>query len=139
RSCATRPAPPASCVCPATLLVGPASAPPDSPLAVTPPSPLRRLGALAPWPECAEATAVRLRKGRGRMSFREALKEQRWDDHRYYHHSRINQSLHLLSAVSFLCTYVLLFVQPVAAALVGWLVAMISRQIGHFFFEPQGH
>jgi hypothetical protein len=73
------------------------------------------------------------------MSFREALKEQRWDDHRYYHHSRINQSLHLLSAVSFLCTYVLLFVQPVAAALVGWIVAMVSRQIGHFFFEPQGY
>ena len=73
------------------------------------------------------------------MSFREALKEQRWDDHRYYHHSRINQSLHLLSAVSFLCTYVLLFVQPVAAALVGWFVAMVSRQIGHFFFEPKGY
>jgi len=28
------------------------------------------------------------------MTFREALAEQRWDDHRYYHHSRINQSLH---------------------------------------------
>jgi len=23
-------------------------------------------------------------------------------DHRYYHHSRINQSLHLLSAISFI-------------------------------------
>ena len=33
--------------------------------------------------------------------FLEALREQRWDDHRYYHHSRINQSLHLLSAMSF--------------------------------------
>ena len=33
--------------------------------------------------------------------FLEALRVQRWDDHRYYHHSRINQSLHLLSAISF--------------------------------------
>ena len=31
--------------------------------------------------------------------FFEALAEQRWDDHRYYHHSRINQSLHLVSAM----------------------------------------
>jgi len=27
--------------------------------------------------------------------FFEMLRVQRWDDHRYYHHSRINQSLHL--------------------------------------------
>ena len=26
------------------------------------------------------------------MTFLESLAEQRWDDHRYYHHSRINQS-----------------------------------------------
>ena len=31
-------------------------------------------------------------------SFAEELRTQRWDDHRYYHHSRINQSLHLVSA-----------------------------------------
>jgi len=68
-----------------------------------------------------------------------ALKEQRWDDHRYYHHSRINQSLHLVSALSFLCAYVLLFTDPVGAALVGWLISMASRQIGHFFFEPKGY
>jgi hypothetical protein len=71
--------------------------------------------------------------------FFEHLKVQRRDDHRYYHHSRINQSLHLLSAVSFLCAYVLLFTNPVAAALAGWLAAMTSRQIGHFFFEPKGY
>src|SRR5262245_22057568 len=71
--------------------------------------------------------------------FRKALAEQRWDDHRYYHHSRINQSLHLVSALSFLCAYVLLFTHPVAAALIGWLVAMTSRQVGHFFFEPKGY
>jgi len=52
----------------------------------------------------------------------ETLHEQRWDDHRYYHHSRINQSLHLLSALSFLFGYVLLFIDPVSAALVAWLV-----------------
>ena len=68
-----------------------------------------------------------------------ALAIQRWDDHRYYHHSRINQSLHLVSAVSFLSSYVLLFTDPAAAALIGWLVAMTSRQIGHFFFEPKGY
>jgi hypothetical protein len=67
------------------------------------------------------------------------LQTQRWDDHRYYHHSRINQSLHLVSALCFLAGYVLLFTDPVAAALVGWLLAMTSRQIGHFFFEPKGY
>ena len=72
-------------------------------------------------------------------SFLEELKEQRWDDHRYYHHSRINQSLHLLSAISFLVTYVLLFTQPVAGALFGWIFAMCIRQVGHFFFEPKGY
>ena len=72
-------------------------------------------------------------------AFLKTLKEQRWDDHRYYHHSRINQSLHLLSATSFLCAYALLLTHPVAAALTGWLLAMVSRQIGHFFFEPKGY
>lgn len=72
-------------------------------------------------------------------NFLRTLQEQRWDDHRYYHHSRINQSLHLLSAISFLCCYALLFTSPVAAALIGWFVAMISRQLGHFFFEPTGY
>ena len=73
------------------------------------------------------------------QSFLQALQTQRWDDHRYYHHSRINQSLHLVSAISFLTAYVLLFTNPAAAALVGWLVAMVSRQSGHFFFEPKGY
>ena len=74
-----------------------------------------------------------------RMTFFEALAEQRWDDHRYYHHNRINQALHLVSALSFIAAYALLFVEPVAAVLLGWLVAMPSRQIGHFFFEPQDY
>jgi hypothetical protein len=73
------------------------------------------------------------------MSFWEELGEQRWDDHRYYHHNRINQSLHLFSACCFLASYALLFVSPTAAALVGWLLAMVSRQIGHFFFEPKDY
>ena len=72
-------------------------------------------------------------------SFLEALREQRWDDHRFYHHSRINQSLHLVSAISFLFAYVMVFYDPAIAALVGWLVAMTSRQIGHLFFEPKGY
>src|SRR5882724_8902465 len=71
--------------------------------------------------------------------FLEALRVQRWDDHRFYHHSRINQSLHLVSAISFLCAYALMFEDPAIAALIGWLVAMTSRQIGHFFFEPKDY
>jgi len=73
------------------------------------------------------------------QGFLSALREQRWDDHRYYHHSRINQTLHLVSACSFLVTYVLLFTKPVAAALLGWIFAMVIRQVGHFFFEPKGY
>ena len=71
--------------------------------------------------------------------FLEILREQRWDDHRYYHPRRINQSLHLVSALSFLFAYVMIFKDPATAALVGWLVAMTSRQIGHFFFEPRDY
>ena len=71
--------------------------------------------------------------------FLQTLKMQRWDDHRYYHHSVVNQSLHLLSASSFVCAYLLVFWQPWAAALVGWMVSMTSRQAGHFFFEPKGY
>ena len=71
--------------------------------------------------------------------FFDELATQRWDDHRYYHHSRINQSLHLLSACSFLFAYILLFVDPPMAALVAWLIGMTTRQAGHFFFEPKGY
>ena len=73
------------------------------------------------------------------QSFLAELKTQRWDDHRYYHHSRINQSLHLLSAISFIIAYITMFFDPVKSALIGWLVSMVSRQSGHFFFEPKGY
>ncbi|MBL8412979.1 MAG: hypothetical protein JNM42_00900 [Propionivibrio sp.] len=72
-------------------------------------------------------------------AFLKALQVQRWDDHRYYHHSRINQSLHFVSALSFISAYVMMFYNPVAAALTGWLVSMTTRQAGHFFFEPKGY
>lgn len=71
--------------------------------------------------------------------FFQSLQIQRWDDHRYYHHSRINQSLHLLSALSFVLAYGMLYFDPVVAALIAWLVSMTSRQAGHFFFEPKGY
>ena len=74
-----------------------------------------------------------------KQSLMAQLKEQRWDDHRYYHQSRINQFLHLISAMSFLASYALLFINPPVAALVAWLVAMTLRQSGHFFFEPKGY
>jgi hypothetical protein len=67
------------------------------------------------------------------------LSEQRWDDHRLYHHSRINQSLHLISALSFIFSYAMLFINPVIASLVAWSVSMTTRQAGHFFFEPRGY
>lgn len=73
------------------------------------------------------------------QEFLRQLKTQRWDDHRYYHHSRINQSLHFVSAISFLVAYALLFIDPAMAALIGWLVSMTTRQSGHFFFEPLGY
>jgi len=72
-------------------------------------------------------------------AFMETLRVQRWDDHRYYHHSLVNQSLHLLSATSFVFAYVVLFWDPAAAAMIAWMVSMTSRQAGHFFFEPKGY
>src|ERR1700749_4421256 len=72
-------------------------------------------------------------------NFLEQLHIQRWDDHRYYHHSRINQSLHFVSAVSFMIGYVMMYFDPMVSALIGWLVSMTSRQAGHFFFEPRGY
>ena len=71
--------------------------------------------------------------------FLAALRTQRWDDHRYYHHSRVNQSLHFVSALSFLFAYVMIFKDPAISALAGWLLAMTSRQCGHFFFEPKDY
>jgi hypothetical protein len=72
-------------------------------------------------------------------TFLRTLAVQRWDDHRYYHHSRINQSLHLVSAISFIVAYGLLFVDPAWAAILAWMVSMTTRQAGHFFFEPRGY
>jgi hypothetical protein len=71
--------------------------------------------------------------------FLQELAVQRWDDHRYYHHSRINQSLHLVSAISFVVAYGLLFVDPAWSAILAWCVSMTARQAGHFFFEPRGY
>lgn len=73
------------------------------------------------------------------MKFFDELHQQRWDDHRYYHHNRVNQCLHLASASCFLASYALIFVWPVAAVLIGWLLAMVLRQAGHFFFEPRSY
>lgn len=89
-------------------------------------------------PDRADITEPR-NKEQGVKSFLQALQVQRWDDHRYYHHSRINQTLHLISAISFLLAYALVFTDPAMAALVAWLVSMLTRQSGHFFFEPKGY
>ncbi len=70
------------------------------------------------------------------MKFYDELTQQRWDDHRYYHQSRINQTLHFFSALCFLAAYVLIFFNPTLAVLIGWILAMSLRQAGHFFFEP---
>lgn len=70
------------------------------------------------------------------MTFLDTLAQQRWDDHRFYHHDRINQSLHFVSALGFLVAYALMFTEPAIAVLIGWLFSMPTRQAGHFFFEP---
>jgi len=72
-------------------------------------------------------------------TFFEALRIQRFDDHRYYHHSRINQTLHFISAISFVTAYAFLLIDPVISALIAWLISMTTRQSGHFFFEPLGY
>jgi hypothetical protein len=72
-------------------------------------------------------------------AFKQTLQVQRWDDHRFYHHSLVNQSLHLISAISFLIAYALMFVDPAMAAILAWTVSMTTRQAGHFFFEPRGY
>jgi hypothetical protein len=72
------------------------------------------------------------------QTFWQKIQQLQWDDHRYYHQCRINQTLHLISALSFLVAYALLFVDPAAAGIVGWLVGMVTRQSGHIFFEPRG-
>jgi hypothetical protein len=69
----------------------------------------------------------------------ETLRVQRWDDHRYYHHSRINQFLHLISALSFIVAYAYLFIDPVISAYIAWFISMTTRQAGHFFFEPKDY
>lgn len=72
------------------------------------------------------------------QSFLAELNRQRWDDHRFYHHCRINQSLHLFSACSFVIAYLLLPFEPAWSAIIAWCLSMTSRQAGHFFFEPRG-
>ena len=69
----------------------------------------------------------------------QTLRTQRWDDHRFYHHSLVNQSLHFVSAITFVIAYALLFVDPALAAVLAWCVSMTTRQAGHFFFEPRGY
>jgi len=76
---------------------------------------------------------------KSKPSFLEQLTIQRWDDHRFYHQSTINQTLHLISAISFLVAYAMMFKDPATAALIGWLFSMGTRQSGHFFFEPLGY
>jgi len=82
--------------------------------------------------------APRSTDAEGSPSFWSELHTQRWDDHRYYHRSRVNQALHLLSACCFVVAYLLIPFQAALAAILGWVVAMWVRQIGHFFFEPRG-
>jgi hypothetical protein len=72
-------------------------------------------------------------------SFLAELRRQRADDHRFYHQSRINQTLHLISAISFLAAYALVFTQPLTAVLIGWGIGMVTRQTGHYVFEPSGY
>jgi len=69
--------------------------------------------------------------------FLDQIHTLQWDDHRYYHQSRINQTLHLISALSFLVAYAFLFVDPAISGLIGWGIGMVTRQSGHIFFESR--
>jgi SAM-dependent methyltransferase len=53
-----------------------------------------------PLPQASGSLRMRALKLQADMEDRVSaqLAEQRWDDHRYYHHSLINQSLHFVSA-----------------------------------------
>ena len=70
--------------------------------------------------------------------FFETLRKQRWDDHRYYHHSRINQSLAPGKRAQFpVCAYVLLF-SSIRHSRLPWSagsLAMVSRQVRPFFLR----
>ncbi len=72
-------------------------------------------------------------------SFFQKVETLQRDDHRYYHQCRINQTLHLVSALSFLVAYAWLFVDPAVSGLIGWCIGMVTRQSGHIFFEPRGY
>jgi hypothetical protein len=89
--------------------------------------------------KCTVCATQNLPLGGDVTTFFEALRTQRFDDHRYYHHSRINQTLHFVSAISFVVAYAFLLIDPVISALIAWLVSMTTRQSGHFFFEPLGY
>lgn len=88
---------------------------------------------------CTIRAEQNLPLGEDVSTFFEALRIQRFDDHRYYHHSRINQTLHFISAISFVTAYAFLLIDPVISALIAWLISMTTRQSGHFFFEPLGY
>ena len=61
--------------------------------------------------------------------FLRTLKVLRWDDHRYYHQSRINQSLHFISAIGFLVAYAMLKrFNPQATLLTAGLVLLAYAQ-----------
>ena len=70
-------------------------------------------------------------------TFLDELEEQRMDDHKYYHQSKWNQTFHFYSAICFLISEILIFIDPILAAYISWS-SMIPRQAGHFFFEPKG-
>ena len=70
-------------------------------------------------------------------TFIDELEEQRMDDHKYYHQSKWNQTFHFFSAICFLISEILIFIDPILAAYISW-GSMIPRQAGHFFFEPKG-
>jgi hypothetical protein len=50
--------------------------------------------------------------------FIDKVKQLQWHDHRYYRQCRINQTLHLASAISLLVAYVMLFIDPAVSGLI---------------------
>ena len=85
-------------------------------------------------------------------NFREQLRIQRWDDHRFYHHSRINQSLHFVSADDGMRRVIEQSLQPIVTRLgfrtaefgwsryLKWLAGADSMELAERrLIPPMGH
>jgi uncharacterized membrane protein YGL010W len=67
----------------------------------------------------------------------EEIKFQLKQDHDYYHHSLLNQSLHFLSGVLNLIAIFLIASGSLAQGVALFMISWFTRQVGHFFLESK--